>query len=581
MDEYTLEIERQLLSVCAWEREAYKEASATLGADDFSESRHREIFAAIRTLATDMTRSQMDPISVKLELLRVGRLDEAGGVAYLAEVTAPVAGPWKLPGLVASVAAESLRRTLLAHTGTQVTQLRDRSVPFDEIACHLRELAVRAAAGAAPPEDHSIGASLDALLATFEHPESDPGLPTGIPELDEVIGGLQPGHLITIAGATGSGKTSLGSQIATGAAHAASRNPGRFGAPPGKIASILYFSYEMSRSEIYLRLVAQCSPVEAAFRKGLGWRGADKPIAIAGARRIAELPLFVFDHSGPTVEEVRAEIDRFAVTNGSPGLVIIDYIGLMSTPGFTNDVQGIGHITAGLKGLARDHHVPVIQLAQINREAAARDGKDGHRPRLSDLRSSGSIENDSNVVLLVYRPSYYIQDPEERRRVESAGAPVEVNVAKNRSGENGALNMVWVGRRFLFVPDPNWVSKFGPVDDGHGFIEYPALAGVRAEGPAGRVIAAVTAHSKLTGTRCPRSALIAAFGLSAKAKWVDTRVLAPTVDAMVKTGQLLTGTENRTTLYWLPGQFPPALVSIDGGQQPPVDGDDAADAIFG
>jgi hypothetical protein len=154
---------------------------------------------------------------------------------------------------------------------------------------------------------------------------------------------------------------------------------------------------------------------------------------------------------------------------------------------------------------------------------------------------------------------------------------------KNRSGENGSINMTWLGRRFLFVRDPAWTSKFGPaVVEGNGFIEYPILADRQDGTPAGRVIAALTAHYARTLAKCPRSALLEAFGLSLKAKWVETSVLAPTVDAMVKRGQVLTAVEKNSALYWLPGQFPPALVQIDGGRpatQTAVD--DASDALFG
>jgi replicative DNA helicase len=276
MDDYTPAIERHLLSICAWERDAYLQASATLNGTDFSDSRHTTIFAAIGTVATEPTRAHLDPFGVQVELLRVGRLDEAGGAAYLSEVVASVTHPRNLPGLISKVADESLRRHLSAEMAAHSAQVRVRTVPMDEIANRVRESAVRAATGAAPPADHTIGASLYALLDTFEHPESHPGLPTGIPELDELIGGLQPGQLITIAGATGSGKSSLASQMVTGAAHAASRNPGKFGAEPGRIAPVLLFTYEMSRLEVYTRLVAQSSPVQAPFRNGRGWLAEDK-----------------------------------------------------------------------------------------------------------------------------------------------------------------------------------------------------------------------------------------------------------------------------------------------------------------
>ena len=583
MSDYTTAIEQQLLALCTWDRGACAQAAAALGPGDFEDPRHALIFETLQVLVADPATAAFDPGTLALELRRTGRLAEAGGVDYVARMSMAEVNGHKLAGLIAKVIDESARRALAAALAAQAAASRDRTFPLDAVTGGVLQAAALATKRSRDPEDAAIGAALDALLAAFEHPEADPGLPTGIPQLDELMGGLQAGHLITIAGATSSGKSSLASQIALGAAYIASRNPGRFGAAAGQVAPVLYFSYEMPREEIYLRWVSQCSSVSGSFHKGRGWLAEDKPLAIEGAHRVAGLPLYVFDHAGNTVEAVQAEVERFVVTHGTPALVIVDYIGLMQTPGITNEVQGIGHITQGLKAIARDHAIPVIEIAQINREAAGREGKSGHRPRLSDLRSSGSIENDSNIVLLIYRETSYLSDPEEKRQAEAKAVPVEINVAKNRSGETGCLTMTWLGRRLLFVPDPTWVSRFGPaVVEGHGFITYPTLEpGAGQTSEERRVTDALAAHHARTALKCPRSALLEAFGLSAKAKWAETSLLASTVDALVRSHKVLTGTgENRAVLYWLPGQFPPELVELGGGSVAPAHSDNDLDALF-
>ncbi len=582
MDEYTATLERGVLGLGMWEREDFVQLAAALDAEAFADPRHRALYAALASLAADPARPVFDPSAVALELQRTGRLAEAGGAGYVGEVSVAEVDRHKLGQLVAGLAEEVARRQAAAALADRAERARQRAVPLEALAGEVRGIATRVSEAAAPAERSWIGDALEALLERFEHPERDPGLPTGIPELDEQIGGLARGSLITIAGATSSGKSSLASQIALGAAYAAARHPGRFGAAEGKVAPVLLFSYEMPREELYLRWVAQCSPIEGSFQRGYGWSSADKPRAVEGARRVATLPLHVVDHAGSTVEEIAAEVARFAAVEGRPSLVIVDYIGLLTTPGITNEVQGIGHITQGLKAIAREHDIPVLALAQINREAAGREGRNGHRPRLSDLRSSGSIENDSNVVIFVYRESYYIADPEERRRIEAHPVPVEITVAKNRSGRTGTIVMTWVGHRFLFVPDPEWTSAFGPsMTAGPFFIAYPNVTPAAAPTPEQRVADAVREHVIRTGRPADRAVLLAAFGLSAKAKWIDTSVLAPTVEAMLRAGTLLSGPgEHREARYWLPGQFPAAQVALDaGGVADPAAPGDADDAL--
>jgi replicative DNA helicase len=432
---YSLRIEHALLGICLLEADAFKKASR-LSRSDFSEE-NAIVFEVGLGLAIKDKPS--DAISVALELRRLGKLEAVGGEEYILGLIADRAAedPRRADDLITKIAEWSARRHASKAAENHVVALMDSAVPFNRALDDVRSAITRASESLGADEFEPLGAMSEALIEGWRFPDRNPGLPTGFAQLDEQINsGLRPGQLVVIAGDTGSGKSSLASQIALTAAHVANVNPGKFGAPEGKVAPVLIFSYEMSKEEIYERMVAQRSPVTDKYRAPRGWLPTDLPLAEEGVHLIANLPLFVFDEIGATVEDVRSAVERFSVTYGArPALVVVDYIGLMNMPGTTNRVEVISHITRSLKAMAREMRLPIIALAQINREAGKRVS---HRPGLTDLRESGSIEQDANIVLLVYRESYYIVDPEMKKAAEDGNPDVEVIVAKNRSGGNGA-----------------------------------------------------------------------------------------------------------------------------------------------
>lgn len=562
---YPARLEHALLGMCLLEPDVFKKASCLTRAD-FTEE-NAIVFEVGLGLA--MKGLASDAISVALELRRLGKLEVAGGEEYILNLIADRAAedPRRANKFIKDITEWSARRHASSAAQNHALALMNSAVPLDRALDAVRSTVSEASEALGADEFEPLGAMSEALIEGWRSPDRNPGLPTGFAQLDEQINsGLRPGQLVVIAGDTGSGKSSLASQIALTAAHAAKVNPGKFGAPEGKSAPVLIFSYEMSKEEIYERMVAQRSPVSDSFRAPRGWLSTDLPLAEEGARVIADLPLFVFDENGATVEDVRSTVERFSAIYGrKPALVVVDYIGLMNMPGTTNRVEVISHITRSLKAMAREMHIPIIALAQINREAGKRVS---HRPGLTDLRESGSIEQDANIVLLVYRESYYIVDPEAKKAAEDGNPDVEVIVAKNRSGRSGSIKMRWLGRRYLFVPDPSWVSSFGaPMFKGRGIIEFPILtAPVRSQTDSERAIEAIGTHCDQTQTKCDRAVLIAAFGNSPKSKWGEVTV-GHVIDGLVKSGQVRTATEGVKHVYWLPGQFPevtsPSAIDAD------------------
>ena len=576
--DYTATVERALLASCLLQERGFARTT-TLVPDDFADPRHQVLFATALELAA--SGRDVHPGDLALELVRLDRLALAGGLPYVIGLVGEQCGnPRRLPEYVGQLAELSARRRAVAGLAAQQANLADPARPLAPTLDALRETIAAAARSRTDDEFAPLGDMAEALLAELRSPTVDPGLPTGIGPLDEALGGgLQPTQLVVVAGATGMGKTALGTQIALGAAAVAAQHPDRFGAT-------LYFSYEMSQHELYLRMVAQVADVRDGYHPPRGWSGRDLPLAEAAVRAIAALPLVVRDDLAPTAEAIRASVERYALTHGTPGLVVVDHLHLLSAPRITNQVEALGHISTSLKSLAMAFKLPILALAQLNREAVRRDD---HRPLLADLRASGAIEQNANVVLFVHRPSYYL-DSETRREQEAAGAPAELIVAKNRSGPTATIAATWLGPRTLFVVDPAWQPRYGPSPTA-----VPSLITPPARPPSleERLIAIVADHLARTGQRATRAAFFGEFGVARK-KWQDWG-FGRVVDRLVDEGRLCaeqvgSGT-SATYRYWLPGptapghERPPELHGVADGENAPAPGpgvdDGELDELFG
>ena len=293
---YPVRLEHAILGMCLLEPDVFKKASCLTRAD-FTEE-NAIVFEVGLNLA--MKDQPSDAISVALELRRLGKLEAAGGEEYILGLIGDRAAedPRRADDLIKKIAEWSARRRASRATESHALALMNSAVPLDRALDDVRSTVTRASEALGADEFEPLGAMSEALIEGWRSPDRNPGLPTGLAQLDEQINsGLRPGQLIVIAGDTGSGKSSLASQIALTAAYVAKVNPGKFGAPEGNTAPVLIFSYEMSTEEIYERMAAQRSPVSDIFRAPRGWLSTDLPIAEEGARLIAALPLFVFDEN--------------------------------------------------------------------------------------------------------------------------------------------------------------------------------------------------------------------------------------------------------------------------------------------
>jgi replicative DNA helicase len=461
MIDYGLRLERGILGILLLDPESIPIAEKHLTAEDFGDRRNAQIYETL--LALQRAGRDTSPVSVALELKRLGLIADDG--AYILDLVGEpdALDPGAIDERIEALLVESRRRRALEAIGEATKRLRDRRNNLGNVLRQLRGELTEIERSESATELEPIATAADELLRQMET-GVDPGTPTGLVNLDRAIqGGIKPTQLVVLAGDTGSGKTSLAMEIALLAGQWAARDLAKRG-------WILIYSFEMSPNELIVRLVLQATNVRDGYHPPDGFSLRDRERVRAALERIRSLPIRIETEIPRTVDAIRASIERHMLEHGRPALVIIDHIRLMKAPSVRgNRTEEVAAITSDLKTMAMQLEIPVLALAQLNRDPLRRED---HRPQLSDLRESGSIEQDANIVLLVYRPSYYLKDPDERARLEAAGTEAYVYVAKNRSGPPAKVDFEWIGPRFLFRIPASVLAAHGMPDD-YGVIDAP------------------------------------------------------------------------------------------------------------
>ena len=405
--------------------------------EDFYREQHRVIFAVMRELYDEG--EPIDSLTVTERLRMGGRLEEAGGDAGVAALAGSVPAAGNLRHYAQIVKENALMRRLLttAH-GIQASVLGHEAAPRE-----LVERAERAMLEVAHDDrrqdfrriDDILNVEIDKLhRLSLEH-TSLTGVPSGFDDLDNLTGGFQPGNLVVIAARPSMGKSCLVTNIAENAAL-------------GHAQPVALFSMEMSEAELAMRFIASQARVKG---EDLSKGRAEKrwPKIVEATSRLASAPIYVDDSSDLGILELRAKARRLhAQAEGGLGVIIVDYLQLMRTDLRTeNRAEQVGALSRGLKILARELNVPVIALSQLNRGVEARTDK---RPILSDLRESGSIEQDADLVMFIYRDEYY--HPEE---TEEPGI-AELIISKHRNGPIDKVKLVF---RNEFPKFMNYVAE--------------------------------------------------------------------------------------------------------------------------
>ncbi len=419
------EAEQALLGAILVNNHAYHRVSEFLLPEHFALPVHGRIFAAIMKL---IERGQIaNPVTLKNFFEQDAALAEVGGAQYLARLAANVVTIINAEDYGRTIYDLHLRRQLITIGEDMVneayTYAFEREAPqqIEEAEKRLFELATNGQAeGGFRPFTHALAAAISMAEAAFKRSGRTTGISTGFVDLDKLLGGLHPSDLIVLAGRPSMGKTALATNIGFNAARAFREKKladGRVVAEDG--ARIGFFSLEMSAEQLATRILSEESGVSSNnIRKGeVSHEDFDR--FIVASQALASAPFYIDDTPALTIAALRTRARRLQRQHGLD-LIIIDYLQLLRGTGEgrqENRVQEISEITRGLKTLAKELNVPVIALSQLSRAVEARDDK---RPMLSDLRESGSIEQDADVVMFVYREEYYLSRGEPGRRPEES-----------------------------------------------------------------------------------------------------------------------------------------------------------------
>ena len=427
---HNLDAEQSVLGAMLESRDAIANVIEFLQADHFYKPAHTEIYETIMALYA--RGEPVDAISVADELTRRGKLDSIGGKPYIhglleAYPTASSAGHY------ARIVEElSLLRALIA-AGNQVQEI-GFSVPEDvaEAINEAEELVFNVGDKRLKDDYHEIRKllmkSMTDIETLYARGENITGLSTGFPDLDDMTSGFQTSNLVIVAARPSMGKSSLMNDFAL---HAAARSK----------KPVIIFSLEMSKDEVVKRFLASEARVDAQrISKGM-LQEQDWTKLSAALGRLAEAPIFIDDSANINLMEMRAKCRRLKAKHGL-GMVIVDYIQLMQSPRRSeNRQQEVSEISRGLKLLARELEVPVIAASQLNRGVEMRSDK---RPMLGDLRESGALEQDSDLVMFIYRDEVYNPDTEAR-------GEAELILAKHRNGPTGTVRLAFMNQYTKFA----------------------------------------------------------------------------------------------------------------------------------
>ena len=422
--------ERSVLGAMLRSRSAAQLALESLRPDDFYDPANREIFAAMQTIAGESR--PIDLVTLDAEMTRRGRLDAVGGAAYLIELSQGVPSSANVQAYIRIVDEKATLRRLIA----AAERILQDSYAGEKENAEILEGAEKAIYDITMRKGgEELQPIQPVLISTFEKIEQlvknhgrIEGVPTGYTELDDLLTGLHPGELILVAGRPAMGKTSIGMNFVENAAIRA-----------GKKAAV--FSLEMPAEQLAMRMM--CTEARVDMQKVR--RGAiddDEWAKLADALvSIGPASIYVDCTPGITVPEVRSKARRLQLEHGLD-LIMIDYLSLMTATGKNGSRQEeVSQISRTLKGLALELGVPVIALQQLSR---APTGRANHRPLLSDIRESGAIEQDADVVMFIHREDYY--DPETPEKNIA-----ELIIAKQRNGSLGTVKLGWKGEYTWFM----------------------------------------------------------------------------------------------------------------------------------
>jgi replicative DNA helicase len=424
---HNLEAEKAVLGAILINNQAFNQAAEVIDAEDFFRDAHKRIWHKVVGL-TDRSEA-VDPVTLKDELVRSGELDEVGGPAYISSLTDGVPRSANVEYYAKIVKEKSTLRRLIQSAnevlGRAYDAEEDADSLLDEAERSIFQIAEhRMRAGFIKLSD-MVDSGYQMLEQLQEHRGLITGVPTGFHDLDEKTSGFQKSDLVIVAARPGMGKTSF---VLNCALHC--------GTMAGKSVGI--FSLEMSKEQLFTRMLTSEARIDAhRFRGGyFGEQDYDRIVQAMG--RLHDAKVFIDDTPSIGILEMRAKSRRLKLEHGLD-MLIIDYLQLMQGRGrFDNRQQELASISRALKILAKELNIPILALSQLSR---ASEQRTDHRPQLSDLRESGALEQDADIVLFIYRPDMYPQDGQIDPETENTA---EIIIGKQRNGPTGTVNLAFL-----------------------------------------------------------------------------------------------------------------------------------------
>ena len=422
--------EKSLLSCLILDSNAYDEISdLKIEGDDFYHPKYGIIYNAIKDMA--LSRKPIDYVTLCSHLKDQRKLEEIGGESFILEVTEELVSSANIRHYAQVVKDKSSLRDIVRTAG----RVADMGVDFtgnatdfiDEVESSFFKLTNEAKSGKMSKLNDCLKENLKELEDTSRKAGEIQGIPTGYPKLDELLLGMQPGQLIILAARPAMGKTALALNVA--------QNACQFSGLP-----VAIFSLEMISKELSMRLLTQRAKVDSSRIRKKTLMDTDLRSIGMAIQELSEMPIFINDDGGVTLLDIQSSCRKIKAEQGL-GLIVIDYLQLMNSHNKNLPrEQQISEISRGLKSMAKELECPVVALSQLNRSVESRPNK---RPNTADLRESGAIEQDADIVMFVYRDEYYNPDTKEP-------GVAEVIVGKNRGGSVGTAKLTFVGAHTSF-----------------------------------------------------------------------------------------------------------------------------------
>jgi replicative DNA helicase len=455
---YDVDVEQALLGAILIDNYSLERVSAALRSEHFYDPLHQRLYEAIERMWAKG--HAVTPLTLKAVMEQDAGLAEVGGQAYLTSLARAAPALPNVKDYARILRDLAMRRELIriaediVNTAYEAAAEVSPSQQIEEAEKALYRVSEKGRYGEGPLGfDAALSQAVQLAEQALARGGNISGVPTGFTELDSLLGGLHPSDLVIVAGRPGMGKTALATNMAFHAARLWAKDKAD-GAEPMRGAPVLLFSLEMAASQLSARVLSEQTEIEMRKIRSGRFTDAEWDRFVHTAQVLGDLPLYIDDTGGISIAQIAARARRLK-REKNIGLIVIDYLQLVEPSGrrFENRVQEISDVTKGLKALAKELSVPVMALSQLSRGV---DNRDDKRPVLSDLRESGSIEQDADVVMFVFREEYYLQSREPEagtseyddwvKKLERVHNRAEIMVEKHRHGPTNKVELFFDAR---------------------------------------------------------------------------------------------------------------------------------------